>query len=366
MNTRVKRLVLPLGGAVIATGMIAASLTTAAAASSTAPVADGLATSQASALKTVAAWTAGNGKRLKAAAKFTADSAVQGKIKLGGGDAAPDGKTGVVPPIGQEKVTPTKVKNVNLPRTIGKVFFRLNGKDYWCSASSIQGKHRNLVATAGHCVYDVDSNRDTLDEWIFIPGYYQGKAPWGIYPGKSAYTHFDFGTYEDFDSDYAFVTVYNGVTADSWNSPKWEDAGRLGDNVGGQGFAWNQKIGQPVYAFGYPAGVHPDGDQPYSGHTPKYCYGKTTAAGVASAFKAEAQIAIKCSFTAGASGGPWIAQYSSTKRLGYINGVTSLVGDSDGNDRYDFATSPYFDSETYAVYTLASNLGSGPIAKPAS
>ena len=65
--------------------------------------------------------------------------------------------------------------------------------------------------------------------------------------------------------------------------------------------------------------------------------------------------------TAGSAGGPWIAQYSSTKRLGYINGVTSLVGDADGNGRYDFSTSPYFDSETYAVYKKAANLWSGSI-----
>ncbi|MFC3986637.1 hypothetical protein ACFOYY_41355, partial [Streptosporangium jomthongense] len=38
-----------------------------------------------------------------------------------------------------------------------------------------------------------------------------------------------------------------------------KDAGRLGDNVGGQGFAWNQKTGQPVFIFGYPEGPHPDG-----------------------------------------------------------------------------------------------------------
>jgi hypothetical protein len=356
LNTRVKRIMLPLGGVAVATGMIAASLTTAAAATSAAaPSSAGLAATKAAAQSIVKYWTPGN---LKAAAKFTSDAAVKGRIKLGGGDAAPDGGTGSVPPIGQEKVTPTKVKNVNLPRTIGKVFFRLNGHRYWCSASSIQGKYHNLVATAGHCVYDTVTNQDTLDRWVFIPGYYQGKAPWGIYVGKSAYTHYDFANYEDFDSDYAFVTVYNGVEAGTW-----KDVGRLGDNVGGQGFSWNQKIGQTVYAFGYPAGAHPDGDRPFTGQTPKYCYGKTSAAKPISSFKAEAQIALKCSMTAGASGGPWITQYSSTKRLGYINGVTSLIGDTDGNDRYDFATSPYFDSETYSIYTKAANLWSGKIGK---
>ncbi|MGW4643868.1 trypsin-like serine peptidase [Sphaerisporangium sp. NPDC004334] len=359
MNTRVKRIVLPLGGAAVAAGMIAASLTAGASASAAAaPASDALATTKAAALDTVKFWTASGGKALKAATKFTEDAAVKGRVRMGGGDAAPDGKTGVVPPIGQEKVTPTHAKNVNLPRTIGKVFFRLGRQVYWCSASSIQGKYRNLVATAGHCVYDTDANRDTLDHWVFIPAFYQGKAPFGIYVGKSAYTHFDFANYEDFDSDYAFVTVYNGVEPRTW-----KDVGRLGDNVGGQGFAWNQKIGQTVYAFGYPAGPHPDGDRPYTGFTPKYCYGKTSAAGTVPGFKAEAQIALKCSMTAGASGGPWITQYSSTARVGYINGVTSLVGDTDANGRFDFATSPYFDSETYSIYSAASNLWSGKIGK---
>ncbi|WP_425564214.1 trypsin-like serine peptidase, partial [Sphaerisporangium rubeum] len=120
----------------------------------------------------------------------------------------------------------------------------------------------------------------------------------------------------------------------------YKDAGRLGDNVGGQGFTWNQKVGQPVYIFGYPAAPHPDGDKPFTGVTPKWCYGKTFAAKPAAKFKAEAQIGLKCSMTAGSSGAPWILKYSSTKRLGYINGVSSLIGDADGNGRIDFSTSP--------------------------
>ncbi|MCK2213996.1 hypothetical protein MF672_009355 [Actinomadura sp. ATCC 31491] len=45
------------------------------------------------------------------------------------------------------------------------------------------------------------------------------------------------------------------------------NAGRLGDNVGGQGLAYNQARGGPVDVFGYPAGPHPDGDGPYDGQT---------------------------------------------------------------------------------------------------
>ncbi|MFC4536084.1 trypsin-like serine peptidase [Sphaerisporangium dianthi] len=511
MNTRVKRLALPLGGALAATSMIGATLVTSANAA-TAPQKKMVSLASASNAQKIATyWKSNGGANLKAAAQFTGAEQTNQKIKLGGGDAAPDGKAGSILPTGQEKVTPTKVKNVNLPKTIGKVFFTVGDKEYWCSASSVQAKYRNLVATAGHCVFDEGVQNGALDNWVFIPGYYQGKTPWGIYVGKAAYTHYDFAVYEDYDSDYAFVTVYNGIayagekqvtkkTFDEWGGYKYakdveitekeykqlvdefgkdapvfakadpdaekvvpystplgktpagevklytkevtkdefaaagngnhnfnqanyksfpqvkadvvtkeqydaytgkgykkivdgaytiehyfveykaivspgavkyfktvyfieyyKDAGRLGDNVGGQGFTWNQKVGQPVYAFGYPAAPHPDGDKPFTGVTPKWCYGKTFAAAAAAKFKAEAQIGLKCSMTAGSSGGPWILKYSSTKRLGYINGVTSLIGDADTNGRIDFATSPYFDTETYSIYKSAANLWSGSI-----
>jgi hypothetical protein len=500
LNTRVKRLALPIGGAIAATSMIGATLVSSASAA-TAPKGKTVGLASASAAQKVTDfWMQKGSQALKGAQQFKGDQQVSGKVKLGGGDAAPSGKAGTVPPIGQEKVTPTKVKNVNLPKTIGKVFFTVGDKEYWCSASSVQSKYHNLVATAGHCVFDEGVQNGALDNWVFIPGYYQGKAPWGIYVGKAAYTHYDFAVYEDYDSDYAFVTVYNGISYagekavskkdfDAWQGYKYgkdveiskkeydqlvdefgkdapvftkdsgtekivpwvtpnaatatkevtkdqfdaapknnsnqnfqqapqltkteivdedtynkytgpgykkivdsaytithyyvaykvektstthyfktvyyieyyKDAGRLGDNVGGQGFTWNQKVGQPVYVFGYPAGPHPDGDHPFTGVTPKWCYGKTFAAKPAAAFKAEAQIGLKCSMTAGSSGAPWILKYSSTKRLGYINGVTSLIGDADANGRIDFSTSPYFDAETYSIYKSASNLWSGKI-----
>ncbi|MET7335637.1 hypothetical protein [Nonomuraea sp. NPDC005650] len=155
------------------------------------------------------------------------------------------------------------------------MFFVRDGKPYWCSATSVQSKYRNLVATAGHCAYDTDDDGHVLDRWVFVPGYYQGRAPWGIYAAKQAFTHYDFDVYEDFDRDYAFVSVYNGLKVklvgkgskaeyDAYLGPKWayngewryavlEDAGRLGDAVGGQGMAYNIKPGQKIFAFGYPA-----------------------------------------------------------------------------------------------------------------
>ncbi|WP_285784409.1 hypothetical protein, partial [Microbispora sp. NBRC 16548] len=361
------------------------------------------------------------------------------------GGASADSKAGVVGSSGDQKPSTATLKNVNLPKTTGKVFFiGGDGKPHWCSATSVQSGYKNLVATAGHCVYDTVSNRETLDKWVFVPGYYQGKTPWGIYVGKTAYTHYDYDVYEDGDRDYAFVTVYNGVQVtdvavdkvknwvkdrtfdtraeaekaksdlelkttgwsgeivpfgpndvknpwderwgwelakhgqesqkvyvptdewctflhygadklvplvrgevkdasfhgkagyevtriskdefvaavgndefgvkdgvlyftqnNGWYKAKFwvniakkfrltghivdialKDVGTLGSNVGGQGLAYNQKIGTGVFVFGYPSGSHPDGNYAFTGKTLKWAYGKTFKA-AAPAMKAE-------------------------------------------------------------------------------
>ncbi|MEU0566351.1 hypothetical protein ABZ297_13265 [Nonomuraea sp. NPDC005983] len=505
-----KRILLPAGGAVLATGLLAAGLAGTAQATDTVTDA-ALAKSQADAAAIVDFWTKSDNAALKQATAYYWDAKAVDKVVSKGGYVA-DGKPGQSEPIGAEKKVAVKSQNVNLPKTIGKVFFEdRSGNLRWCSGTSIQSKYHNLVATAGHCVYDIDKNDEMVSRWVFVPGYYQGKAPYGIYVGKQAFTHYDFSVYEDFDRDYAFVTVYNGiggqansskkvsiadykayngakyskqveVTKDEFdkgildpnavqyysvdpaaaaektgpdfagavveknevvkgvydsapvgkangakfgepvtevvteaqaqayknskagiNGAKWpgevakdaagnwtithyytqqwwkpgkvtkyirtdyfvvshdlKDVGRLGDVVGGQGFAYNQKTGQYVRTFGYPYAAHPDGSKPYTGVTPKWCYGKTgSKATKVASLKIEEHISLKCAVTGGYNGAPWLLKYSNAKRLGYVNGVTSVLYDTDSNDRWDYMSSPYFDGETNAVYTAAANVWSG-------
>ncbi|MFF0776030.1 trypsin-like serine peptidase [Nonomuraea wenchangensis] len=379
------RILLPAGGAILATGLLAAGLSGAAQADGGVSH-DPMARSNAQAASVASFWLASNGAALRAAKQYTWDAKEVRKVVSKGG-YTPDGRPGTTAPTGSAK-SAGSAQNVNLPRTVGKVFFvDGHGKFRWCSATSVQSNQRNLVATAGHCVYDTDTNKAVMDNWVFVPGYYQGKAPWGIYVGKQAFTHYDFDVYEDYDKDYAFVTVYNGILFDGvkqvdrrdyerFTGPKrrWgghyyillsKDAGRLGDVVGGQGFAWNQASGKYVRTFGYPAAPHPDGNKPYSGVTPKHCYGRTTGKAVgASWLKIEEHIGLKCAVTPGYDGGPWLLNYSNAKRVGYVNGVTSTFADQDGNDRIDYITSPYFDGETAAVYNAAKNVWSGKIVGP--
>ncbi|NUP83583.1 MAG: hypothetical protein HOV96_39260, partial [Nonomuraea sp.] len=144
-----------------------------------------------------------------------------------------------------------------------------------------------------------------------------------------------------------------------------KDMGRLGDVVGGQGFAWNQPRGQKVMVFGYPGDPHPDGDKPYSGVTPKWCSGKTgTKTYQVNTFRVEEHQVLKCSMTGGADGGPWLMKYDNGKRTGYVNGVTSMFHDQDGNDRIDFISSAYFDGEVAAVYDKANYAETKSIVGP--
>ncbi|WP_259405143.1 serine protease [Microbispora sp. H10830] len=499
---------LTLGG--IAVGMLAAAAVATPAAQADTDVAPpiNLANTNFAAKQVAAFWYGQNKANLVNATPYNVETTLPTKHVSTGGASA-DSKAGVVGSSGDKKATSGTSKNVNLPKTTGKVFFiGADHKPHWCSATAVQSQYKNLVATAGHCVYDTVSNKDTLDKWVFIPGYYQGKTPWGIYVGKTAYTHYDFDVYEDGDRDYAFVTVYNGVlptsvstdkvknwvdnrnfetradaekarkelelkstgfagqivkridwahkvplrTPDStkvaasaaqiavdpstvesakttmanwakengtstytdktwgtvvsrvskrefgeggWSSDGkafyfakdngwykatyWgnfdvdyrlrgklvdialKDVGTLGSNVGGQGLAYNQKIGTSVFVFGYPSGSHPDGNYAFTGKTLKWSYGKTFKA-AAPSMKAEELVGIKSSFTGeGSIGSSWLYRYSSTKRLGYLNGVTIAVSDTDGNKRIDTSVSPYFDGETLAVYQYAAKFASGKI-----
>ncbi|MGW4644772.1 caspase, EACC1-associated type [Sphaerisporangium sp. NPDC004334] len=250
-------------------------------------------------------------------------------------------KTGleVAPPLRD------KAGEVRFPKTLGKVFFRVGAERHWCSATSVQSKYRNMVLTAAHCVYDPATGR-TREGWAFIPGSYQGKKPYGLYVGKAASVDTRFLRSGDQAHDVAFVAVYNGTTGE-----------RLGDTVGAQGLAWNLDGDSSAYAFGYPAGAHPDGDRGYTGVTPKWCAATIRAA--SSSGGNPGGDVLSCPFTPGADGGPLLIRYDNGKGLGYVAGVVAGYADADGNRRFDRVYSPRFGDDVHEAYVRAAALWSG-------
>ncbi|RVX37947.1 hypothetical protein EDD27_0237 [Nonomuraea polychroma] len=296
-------------------------------------------------------WLAGGAANLKNATPYAVQTVVQGQRSSN----LQDGISGKVSPV----ASPVSATG-NLPTTLGKVFFvGADGQPHWCTGTAVQSQYRNLVATAGHCVHDIERSDATFDKWVFIPGYSEGATPWGLYVGKQVFAHYDFDVYEDYDRDFAFVNVYNGVVLSS--DGVLTNTGRLVDNVGGQGFSWNQPIGSSRNVFGYPAGSNPDGTKSYTGETLEGSAGPTFAMTL-SDLPADRPIGVDSPFPGtGSLGSSWLEHYSKDARAGYLNGITISVSDTDGDNRYDTGVSPYFDGETAAIYKAAAQYWSGSI-----
>lgn len=276
-------------------------------------------------------------------------------VEVGPGDTTPRtrGPHGATPPP------------VAAPPMVGKVFFVIGNKEYWCSASAVHSARRNLVATAGHCAYALSPDKP-VSNWVFIPGYHDGVAPSGIFVGHTLYMHEDFAGQGDFDRDYAFVTVHRGFSwqpyvEDGRLKYRAVDVGRLEDKVGSFRFAPGKPLGRPTYVFGYPAGANPDGSRPYTGQTVKSCSGTTEKKFVsAPTWQLEHGVRLPgCPFTAGASGGPWVTGYNAAKRTGYLTGITSLNWNLSGGGRLDAISTPHFNHLTQRVYAQASKQGTG-------
>jgi hypothetical protein len=313
--------------------------------------------------------TSGTGGTSGTTPTGTAAAVTPAATEAGQTTKAPNSKTTTLSGSPPPKTSlATMLKNPKLPPTVGKVFFRNGTTEYWCSASSVHSKYGNVVATAGHCTYDVKSGKP-VEYWVFIPSYAgDGGTPYGIYVGHTLHLNDTYAATGDFDYDYAFVTVHHGyrwvqdndangnVKKDAKGQPLYKilDTGRLESQVGGQGFAWNRGFTVAAYAFGYPAGPHPNGSRPFTGQTMESCL--TRATKKISSLKWELDKGVLftgCGFTAGASGGPWVIKYSGARQIGYLNGVNSLTYDLNGDGRYDHVSSPYFNTATHLVYSYA-------------
>ncbi|WP_214319443.1 caspase, EACC1-associated type [Nonomuraea sediminis] len=228
------------------------------------------------------------------------------------------GESRTVAPIG----TPTEGLKV-APPAVGSVFFKAAGRRYRCSGASIQSKYRDVVVTAAHCLYD-PITRQPHSDWVFVPGYREGQIPVGVYVGKIGHLDVRFAEQADYAFDVAFVSVFgsgNGV--------------RLGDQVGGLGFASNQGHDATVRVFRDP-------DPPCSG---------TESAG------AHGEVILGCAAGPSVGGAPLVA--ASDNNTAYVVGVVSFFVDSDRDGHTDHMASPYFDARIYASYNRASNLWSG-------
>jgi hypothetical protein len=223
-------------------------------------------------------------------------------------------------------------------RTEGKVFFTLgppDAGDYACSGTAVRSPSRSLVWTAGHCVYDAGVlGAGYATNWEFVPGYNEGRKPFGEWPASSLATTSQWkgtgvldGGDSAFDFGAATVASHNGKL--------------LQNRVGARRIAFNQPRNQVYTAFGYPAERPPP---EFDGRHLFRC--RSPYRGADRSFGPPAPIRISCDMTAGASGGGWVIWRNGS---GYVASVTSYGYRNDATHFYG----PYQGNAALALYQTA-------------
>lgn len=169
----------------------------------------------------------------------------------------------------------------------GRIFFQKAGSDdyYSCSGTVVQSRKRNLVFTAGHCVFDLGT--ESFNERItFVPAYRDGQAPFGQFPAELGYTTSGWVGGSGTGHDIGAITVTEPVQ----------------NLVGGRqiDFDFSPRGSPRLSIFGYPALPSP----PYNGEAPIVC-DASYVAGIVTG-KPPSLAAAPCDMQQGSSGGGWI------------------------------------------------------------
>lgn len=238
----------------------------------------------------------------------------------------------IMPKAGKEAVTKESKQPVAETRAtaqspvsrIGKVFFTMAGQNFVCSANSVQSANQSTVATAGHCMHDLDSGWAT--NFVFVPAYNNGAAPYGKWSARSLSATSEWVARNDisYDGAFAVVNTLNGKT--------------LSATVGASGIGFNMARKLTYTAYGYPAASPFNGERLYS------CYGTASADRIGGTLSQ----GIPCDMTGGSSGGPWFVGSGAS---GTQNSVNSFGYNTQKNVMYG----PYFGSSIQSAYSTASN-----------
>lgn len=184
-----------------------------------------------------------------------------------------------------------------------------------CSGTAVHSGNQSVVFTAAHCINGGGRfGRWFKGRWVFVPGYRYGQRPFGVFPARWLDTTKQWrrSGSENFDVGAAVVG-------------RNERGETLGESVGGDGIAWNQKARQTFDVHGYPVEEPFDGEtqricrnMPFIGHDP-YSF----------LFPGPLNLAVACGVTGGASGGGWTIDgntLNSVTNYGYFDDTTPDFG----------------------------------------
>ena len=224
----------------------------------------------------------------------------------------------------------TTSKRAGYPNTVGKVFYVSNGNSYSCSASVVTANNRDMIFTAGHCVYSITANA-FVTNFIFIPQYDNNTRPYGTWVARALRAFSSWASYGDLNADVAVVLLYtlNGQ--------------HIQDVVGGQAVGFNYGHSAIVHSFGYPSNY-------LNGQMMTFCTGTKYFPN----YSTYTGDAVPCGMNQGCSGGPWLQSFSFFNLSGIQTSVNSFTRNATPNVMYG----PYFGSSVLSMYNeLKDNTG---------
>lgn len=234
------------------------------------------------------------------------------------------GQGAITPALSAPRGTPRAVKFNGVP-TVGALFYTTGSARHFCTASTVNSAHKNLIITAAHCVYS--SGYVTNVE--FVPKYHAGVRPYGVWAVRNIIVASGWKNSHDTSLDFAFLQVSPTGSA---TRPIQQVTGGLTLGIN-RGYAHN-----PIQVIGY---NDTDG-------RPVHCGTKSTKF-------VQHQMKFYCyDFWNGTSGGPWIINYNGS------NGTGVVIGDIGGYQRggtVDWLSySPYHGWWLLNLFTQAQNI----------
>jgi V8-like Glu-specific endopeptidase len=203
---------------------------------------------------------------------------------------------------------------------VGALFSVSDGQldTHFCTASVVHSPHGDLAVTAAHCVTGIDG------QIAFVPGYANGKEPYGTWPVTAVYTDHAWQAAQDPDHDVAFLRLSPAASGKPIESV-----------TGAETLGINAKVPALVRVIGYPDGA----DQPITCVNRAKPFSRT-------------QLEFDCDgYTDGTSGGPFLAGITSGIGRGTVIGV--IGGHEQGGNTPDVSYAAALGPAAAALYRSA-------------
>jgi V8-like Glu-specific endopeptidase len=204
---------------------------------------------------------------------------------------------------------------------VGALFTTSSGKlgPHFCTASVVHSQHGDLAVTAAHCVTGKPG------QIVFVPGYANGKEPYGVWKVTRVYTDDAWQSSQDPDDDVAFLRLSNA-----------SDGVPIEDVTGAEllGTGW-QQASTLIQVIGYPDST----DQPV------WCENRTKGF-------SPTQLEFDCGgYTTGTSGSPFLADVSAASGQGTVIGV--IGGYEQGGDTPEVSYASVLGTDVTSLYVTA-------------